>query len=88
MVILTTNQSTENWGQVLGDTAAAGAILDRFLHHAQIIRLQGKSYGIHNGRELISKQAANLDLKDRISYLLTAYPWPLLSRPQPVLSDT
>jgi hypothetical protein len=29
----------EDWGQVLGDTAAAGAILDRFLHHAEVIRL-------------------------------------------------
>ncbi len=30
-VILTTNRPLEDWGQVLGDTAAAGAILDRFL---------------------------------------------------------
>jgi DNA replication protein DnaC len=41
---------------VLGDTAAAGAILDRFLHHAEVIRLQGKSYRMHNRRELRSKQ--------------------------------
>jgi DNA replication protein DnaC len=33
--ILTTNRPMEDWGQVLGDTAAAGAILDRFLHHAE-----------------------------------------------------
>ncbi len=26
----------EDWGQLLGDTAAAGAILDRFLHHAEV----------------------------------------------------
>lgn len=29
----------EDWGQVLGDTAAAGAILDRFLHHAEAMPL-------------------------------------------------
>ncbi len=55
-MIITTNRPMEDWGQVLGDTATAGAILDRFLHHAEIIRLQGKRYRMHNRRELRSKQ--------------------------------
>jgi DNA replication protein DnaC len=55
-IILTTNRPLEDWGQVLGDTAAAGAILDRFLHHAEVIRLQGGSYRMHNRRELRDKQ--------------------------------
>jgi len=56
-IILTTNRPVEDWGEVLGDVAAAGAVLDRFLHHAEIIRLQGKSYRMFNRRELRSKQA-------------------------------
>ena len=56
-IIMTTNRPLEDWGQVLGDTAAAGAILDRFLHHAEVIRLQGRSYRMHNRRELQSKKA-------------------------------
>ena len=56
-IIMTTNRPLEDWGQVLGDTAAAGAILDRFLHHAEIIRLQGRSYRMQNRRELLKKQA-------------------------------
>lgn len=56
-IIMTTNRPLEDWGQVLGDTAAAGAILDRFLHHAEVIRLQGRSYRMHNRRGLRSKQA-------------------------------
>jgi DNA replication protein DnaC len=40
----------------VGNTAAAGAILDRFLHHAEVIRLQGRSYRMHARRELRSKQ--------------------------------
>ena len=55
-IIMTTNRPLEDWGQVLGDTAAAGAILDRFLHHAEVIRLQGRSYRMHNRRELRSRQ--------------------------------
>ena len=54
-IILTTNRPLEDWGQVLGDTATAGAILDRFLHHAEVIRLQGRSYRMQNRRELQRK---------------------------------
>jgi DNA replication protein DnaC len=54
-IILTTNRPLEDWGQVLGDTAAAGAILDRFLHHAEVIRLQGRSYRMQHRRELRAK---------------------------------
>lgn len=46
--ILSSNRPIEDWGQVLGDTAAAGAMLDRFLHHAEIVQLQGKSYRMHD----------------------------------------
>jgi DNA replication protein DnaC len=55
-IIMTTNRSLEDWGQVLGDTAAAGAILDSFPHHVEVIRLQGRSYRMHNRRELHSRQ--------------------------------
>jgi DNA replication protein DnaC len=55
-IIMTTNRPMEDWGQVIGDTASAGAILDRFLHHAEVIRLQGRSYRMYNRRELRSKQ--------------------------------
>lgn len=55
-IILTTNRPLEDWGQVLGDTATAGAILDRFLHHAEVIRLQGRSYRMHKRREVLAKE--------------------------------
>jgi DNA replication protein DnaC len=51
-IIVTSNRPLEDWGKVLGDTAAAGAILDRFLHHAEIIKLEGKSYRMHDRKEL------------------------------------
>jgi DNA replication protein DnaC len=57
-IIVTTNRPLEDWGQALVDTAAAGAILDRFLHHAEVIRLQGRSYRMHNRAELRSKQTS------------------------------
>lgn len=54
-IILTTNRPLEDWGQVLGDTATAGAILDRFLHHAEVVQLQGRSHRMQNRRELRTK---------------------------------
>jgi DNA replication protein DnaC len=51
-IIVTSNRPLEDWGKVLGDTAAAGAILDRFLHHAEIIKLEGRSYRMYDRKEL------------------------------------
>lgn len=48
---ISSNRPIEDWGQVLGDNAAAGAILDRFLHHAELIKLQGKSYRMHDRQQ-------------------------------------
>jgi len=42
--VMTSNRPIEEWGKLVGDVPAATAILDRFLHHAEIITITGKSY--------------------------------------------
>jgi len=42
--IMTSNRPIEEWGKLIGDVPSATAILDRFLHHAEIINITGKSY--------------------------------------------
>jgi DNA replication protein DnaC len=42
--LITTNRPTQDWGVFLGDVPAATAILDRFLAHAAIVPMTGKSY--------------------------------------------
>jgi len=42
--MMTSNRPVEDWGKLIGDIPAAAAILDRFLHHAQLIEITGKSY--------------------------------------------
>ncbi len=49
--MMTTNRPIEDWGKLLGDVATATAILDRFLHHSEIITITGKSYRLHSRRE-------------------------------------
>jgi DNA replication protein DnaC len=60
-IVLTTNRPLENWGQVLGDTAAAGAIRDRFLHHAEVVKLVGRSYRMHERQQRHSPQNLRLE---------------------------
>jgi DNA replication protein DnaC len=45
--IMTSNRPLEDWGKLLGDVPAATAILDRLLHHAEVITITGKSYRLH-----------------------------------------
>lgn len=42
--IMTSNRPIEEWGKLLSDVPAASAILDRLLHHAEIIPITGRSY--------------------------------------------
>jgi DNA replication protein DnaC len=44
--IMTSNRPLEEWGKLLNDVPTAGAILDRFLHHAQVIAITGRSYRV------------------------------------------
>jgi hypothetical protein len=45
---MTSNRPLEDWGKLVGDVPSATAILDRFLHHAQIVSITGKSYRLRN----------------------------------------
>jgi DNA replication protein DnaC len=49
--MMTTNRPIEDWGKLLGDVATATAILDRFLHHSEILTITGKSYRLRNRRK-------------------------------------
>src|SRR5262249_51043115 len=42
--MMTSNRPLEDWGKLLGDVPTATAILDRFLHHAQVVSMNGRSY--------------------------------------------
>jgi DNA replication protein DnaC len=48
--MMTSNRPLEDWGKLIGDVPSATAILDRFLHHAEIIQITGKSYRLQNQR--------------------------------------
>jgi hypothetical protein len=43
-IIVTSNRSFEQWGEILGDAMVVVALIDRLVHHATMIALTGKSY--------------------------------------------
>lgn len=43
-IIITTNKSFEQWADIFADSILASAILDRIIHHSEIIKINGPSY--------------------------------------------
>ena len=42
--LITSNRPVEDWGKLLGDTAAVAALLDRLLHHAHVLKCGPRSW--------------------------------------------
>ena len=42
--LLTSNRPVENWGKLLGDSAAVTAMLDRLLHHGHVLKCGSRSW--------------------------------------------
>ncbi len=49
--VMTSNRPVSDWGKLLADVPAATAILDRFLHRAEILEITGRSYRLHDRQE-------------------------------------
>jgi DNA replication protein DnaC len=52
-MILTSNRGFAEWGEVFGDPVVATALLDRLLHHAVVIQIEGSSYRLRQHADLI-----------------------------------
>lgn len=50
-MLITTNQVVTQWGTVFGDDVLAAAVLDRLLHHAHTLMVQGDSYRLKQRRK-------------------------------------
>ena len=43
-LIVTSNKPFSGWGEIFGDDVVAAAMIDRLVHHAEILNLKGDSY--------------------------------------------
>jgi hypothetical protein len=52
-MILTSNRGFAEWGEVFGDPVVATALLDRLLHHAVVVQIEGASYRLRAHADLL-----------------------------------
>ncbi|MGH3995199.1 MAG: IS21-like element helper ATPase IstB [Pseudonocardiaceae bacterium] len=57
-MIVTSNKTFSAWGEIFGDEVTAAAMIDRLVHHAEILALKGDSYRLQ-GKDLASPQVAD-----------------------------
>src|SRR5881227_1606767 len=51
-LIVTSNKPFSAWGEIFGDDVVAAAMIDRLVHHAEIVALKGDSYRLRD-RDLV-----------------------------------
>jgi len=59
-LIMTSNKRFSGWGEVFGDDVVATAMIDRLVHHAEILSLKGESYRLR-GKDFSSGRAERND---------------------------
>jgi DNA replication protein DnaC len=61
-MILTSNRGFAEWGDVFGDPVVATALLDRLLHHASVIQIEGSSYRLRQHADLVPEHIRSKSL--------------------------
>jgi DNA replication protein DnaC len=76
-MILTSNRGFGEWADIFGDPVVASALLDRLLHHAIVIAIEGNSYRLREHAELVPEP-----LRTAGRHLPQAPPIPEIKRPR------
>jgi DNA replication protein DnaC len=54
-LVITSNWAFEQWTNFLPDATSATAILDRLLHHCEVVVLEGQSYRLREAKAMVTK---------------------------------
>ena len=58
-VVLTTNRAFKDWGKIFHDNTVASAVIDRLVHHSEVIKIEGASYRVKD-----RKRKGNTDIAE------------------------
>jgi DNA replication protein DnaC len=58
-LLITSNMPFGRWGEIFSDDIVAAAMIDRLVHHAEVLTLAGESYRTRTRRELLTTPASN-----------------------------
>jgi DNA replication protein DnaC len=66
-IVVTSNKSFVDWGEIFNDQVLATAILDRLLHHSTTINIKGESYRLKEKRKagMLSGTTKSKEVKER-----------------------
>ncbi len=67
--MITTNRGVAHWGDILGDTTVAAAMLDRLLHRSVVINLDGDSYRLREATNARTDTLRRTTTGNRTRYL-------------------
>ncbi len=57
--LVTTNRPFAEWGEVFPNAACVVSLVDRLVHHSEILTLEGESYRLKEAKEQQQQKAAN-----------------------------
>lgn len=55
-VVVTSNRVVQDWGTYLGDNTMSTTILDRLMHHCQLLEFDGRSYRLKEAAETLARK--------------------------------
>ena len=53
--LITSNREIEDWGKLLGDVVIVTPLLDRLMHHGNLLKFLGKSWRLKESAERLAK---------------------------------
>ena len=56
-IVLTTNKSFQEWGEVFPNAASVVTLVDRLVHHCEVVSIKGESYRLKESNEETKKRA-------------------------------
>jgi DNA replication protein DnaC len=65
-MILTSNRGFAEWGDIFGDPVVATALLDRLLHHAVVVQIEGASYRLRHHSDLSPNTPGHMQQSPRL----------------------
>ncbi|MGV2146742.1 IS21-like element helper ATPase IstB [Rhizobium sp. 16-544-2B] len=87
-MILTSNRGFAEWGDVFGEPVVATALLDRLLHHAVVVQIEGSSYRLRQHAELMPEHVRSKALIAPPAFAPPQKPRGRPKNPQFALSST
>ena len=56
-LIVSSNKSFSSWAEIFGDAVAVAAMVDRLVHHAEVIVLKGESYRLRGKQDHLAPRS-------------------------------